>query len=339
MRTDELWRAISDREAEEDLERGDGLMYGVAPWTARKALADEIPLGVAGHAVLAGERLEFVEAGSVVHAVFDLDPSETFPATEVLGFTGTGFAPAVPRGLAGSAVATVAGDEAELTAAGETTTLITLQQTMSVSASVFEDPGGKGQGLIFFSGTAEAGATITFDPSGANLVYPEVDVPSADGEWTNGATAGESATNFTAAVAADTRPGKVWQAFEGAAAGSVWIHFPVGDAGNVAITTTSAGNITTGGGTGNGRDAAGRRLAAVIQLVTAHLDQLSTWEIILPFAPDFWGLQARDALGVVVTYDLTVVINTTPDRLTITASNPAQVNIDDEVHIIVMGDA
>jgi hypothetical protein len=187
----------------------------------------------------------------------------------------------------------------------------------------------------FNTGAAEAACSITV----GGVVYQEADVAvAATGVWTNGATAATSATSFAAAINGDTRAAVPMTATVAAAGESVFLTWDaVGTAGNVTISTTSAGNVTVENSHG-GLAAGRRRIYAVNYVVTAQ-DVLAAQIVIpLPFAPISWIENAKSTAGLLKAHTGLVTVGTAPNRISIDNSAGAtHLAATDVVHLVVTG--
>ena len=181
--------------------------------------------------------------------------------------------------------------------------------------SLINFPGNMATAVIDFNATGEAGMKVTIN----NVDYQEADVAVvANGVWTNGASAANSATSLAAAINGDTRATVPFTAFLSADGNSVIITWDtVGTAGNVTITTTSAANCTVENSTG-GSNVGIKQIVIINRIVTAQ-DVLSLeTNIPLPFVPTKILVNYFDADG--------VLLSTITDKASIQA-NPNRVRV------------
>lgn len=188
--------------------------------------------------------------------------------------------------------------------------------------------------IDFNTGAAEAGCKITID----GVDYQEADAADApNGVWTNGASAADSCASFLAALNGDTRnDGSPFTGVASAAAHSVILTADAaGTAGNVNITTTSAGNITVENAHG-GVDAGIKQIYAVSQAVTAQDALAAEVNIALPFAPTAWVLGLFDATGVVNPTTWLATVETAPNRIRIASDGATALVAGDVVQLWAM---
>jgi hypothetical protein len=192
---------------------------------------------------------------------------------------------------------------------------VALAATATQMNSLIRYPGAMAMAVVDFNNTGEAAMKITID----GVDYQEADLADApNGVWTNGASAADSATSFAAAVNGDTRAAVPFTAIVNAGGGSVILMAKAaGVAGNVVITTTSAGNCTVENATG-GAAAGIKQMVIVDRVVTAQDVLAEEVNIPLPFTPTKILVNYFDANG--------VLLGTITDKASIQAA-PARVRV------------
>lgn len=170
---------------------------------------------------------------------------------------------------------------------------------------------------IDFNLTGEAASTITID----GVVYTEADTADLpNGVWTNGASAADSAASLIAAINGDTRATVPFTAVADVSGAGVWLIWDnIGAAGNVTITTTSAGAITVQDSTG-GADVAEKKHINLTHTVNTQELLSGGFDIPLPFTPTGFHVAAFSAAGAPVYFTDTVEIIATPARLRFTTA-------------------
>ena len=189
-----------------------------------------------------------------------------------------------------------------------------------VSATSSADPvqesvdfaGTMASAYIDFSAAGEAGMKVTIN----GVDYQEADtaVP-ANGVWTNGASAANSAASLIAAINGDARAPVPFTAKADASGDGVWLFWDEpGTHGNVTISETSAANCTVQNATGGA--AAGRKNVTFVKHVVNTQELLSgAVEIPLPFVPGGWIVQAYSSTGAPIAFTNLVTAQTAPNRL------------------------
>lgn len=162
------------------------------------------------------------------------------------------------------------------------------------------DPGRIAVGRVDFSATGTAAVVVTV----GTQTYTEVDVPtSTDGEWTNGASAANSATSLAAGINDDTRAGNDYAAV--VSGGTVFIVARVpGVAGNVTVSDDQAqpdANENLVGGV----DASVKQELTILHTVTAEEADAVEVIIPLPFDVDFFEFHLYDANGGILATEIT----------------------------------
>ena len=192
--------------------------------------------------------------------------------------------------------------------------------SFDVSATSSTDPvqdsvdfaGTMASAYIDFSAAGEAGMKVTIN----GVDYQEADtaVP-ANGVWTNGASAANSAASLIAAINGDARAPVPFTAKDDASGDGVWLFWDEpGTHGNVTILETSAANCTVQNATGGA--AAGRKNVTFVKHVVNTQELLSgAVEIPLPFTPGGWTVQAYSSTGAPIAFTNLVTAQTAPNRL------------------------
>ncbi len=192
------------------------------------------------------------------------------------------------------------------------------------------DPGKPAVAVIDFNtGAAEAGCKVTI----GGVDYAEKDAPDATkGEWTNGASAADSATSFAAGVNGKT--GGLWTAVRSAAGESVIIQAKTpGAGGNVEITTDSAARVTVENAHG-GAAAAQRKLVIIRQAVTDQDILADEVNVPLPGAPAGWSVQCRDADGGLKAATWRAAAQTAPNRIRLVKNGATDLVATDVVEVV-----
>ena len=193
-----------------------------------------------------------------------------------------------------------------------------------------EHPGTPAAAYIDFNNTAEAGMAVTID----GVVYLEADtaVP-ANGVWTNGASAANSATSLIAAINGDTRAPVPFTAVADVSGAGVWLFWDeVGEAGNITISESSAANCTVQNSTG-GTDAGKRNVVNIKHTVTTQELLSGAVEIPLPFAPAGYNINAFSATGAPIYFTNLVTVQTAPDRIRLTTNGATALANTNVVHL------
>jgi len=199
------------------------------------------------------------------------------------------------------------------------------------------DAGAPAVAIIDFNtGAAEAACSVTIN----GVIYLEADIAvPANGVWTNGATAANSATSFAAAVNGDTRATAIpATAVVSPATHSVMLIWDAaGVAGNVAISTTSAARITVENAHG-GLDSARRAIYAVTYVVTAQ-DVLNTAICIpVPFQPRAVIENAKTAARLAIAHTGLVTVAAAPNRIMIdNTAGATHLAATDVVNLVILG--
>ena len=189
--------------------------------------------------------------------------------------------------------------------------------------------------IDFNTGAAEAGCKVTIN--GVEYLEADPAVP-ANGVWTNGATAANSATSFVAAVNGDTRAAVPFTAVISPAGHSVMLVWDsVGTAGNVTITTDSAARVTVENSHG-GLEPARRPILALRYVVTAQ-DVLNTAICIpVPFTPRAVIENAKTTAGLLKAHTGLVTIAASPARIMIdNTAGATHLAATDVVDLVILG--
>ena len=184
--------------------------------------------------------------------------------------------------------------------------------TFQAAASLtrYENPGRGAVGTTAFTGTGTPAVIITV---GA-VTYPEKDAPTVTlGEWTNGSSSSDSATNLTAAINGDTRNGGGNSYAAVASTGTVSIMaLAVGTAGNVTVSDDQAQPSISENLIG-GEAATTKQMVTIEHTVTAA--EAAEDEVVIPLSFDatFHSWTLYDSSGAIKS-------DVTDDGLTVDAS-------------------
>ncbi len=200
---------------------------------------------------------------------------------------------------------------------------------------LLSNPGVRALAVIDFNTTGEAAADITI----GGVSFTEADTEDfVNGTWTNGASAADSATSLNDAVNGDTRQSKpnVSSFLSDAGDSVIVVADRPGTAGNLAVTTDSAGAVTVENMHGGGE--AGRMKAVVVDYVVTAQDVLADEvNIPLPFTPAGFVVNARTTAGVIDAVTVEAAMQASPDRLRLNFAGATDPVAGDIVHAIVWG--
>lgn len=200
---------------------------------------------------------------------------------------------------------------------------------------LLSNPGVRALAVIDFNTTGEAAADITI----GGVSFTEADTEDfVNGTWTNGASATDSATSLNDAVNGDTRQSKpnVSSFLSDAGDSVIVVAARPGTAGNLAVTTDSAGAVTVENMHGGGE--AGRMKAVVVDYVVTAQDVLADEvNIPLPFTPTGFVVNARTTAGVIDAVTVEAAMQASPDRLRLNFAGATDPVAGDIVHAIVWG--
>lgn len=190
----------------------------------------------------------------------------------------------------------------------------------ATATNLTKDYGSIAHAYIDFNGAGEAGMLITL----AGIEYQEADTAdAANGVWTNGTSAAESAASLIAAINGDTRTAVPYTAVADSSGDGVWVFADAaGSAYNATITTDSASNCTVEN-LMMGEDP--KTLKVFSHVHTVGTQELLSGEVQIPtpFAPDMVQITAYDSDGAILAYTDQVTIGTEPDRIIITITGAA----------------
>ncbi len=201
--------------------------------------------------------------------------------------------------------ALIADDQFTLTLMNSLMTAGALADDRLVS-SIVKEPGHIAQGVLDFAAVATPAVTVTI---GA-VTYLEADAPTVtDGEWTNGATANDSAVNLAAGINGDTRNAGGPSYAAVVLTDTVFVFaLAVGTAGNVAMSVSAGEPVVIENMIG-GTAAAVKQQAHILHVVTAAEVAVSGTApevlIPLPFDADFFSWQVLDSTGGVYATEIT----------------------------------
>jgi len=200
---------------------------------------------------------------------------------------------------------------------------------------LLSNPGVRALAVIDFNATGEAAANITF----GGVSFTEADTEDfANGKWTNGASAANSATSLNDAINGDTRQNKPnVSSFLSVVGDSVVVVADrSGVAGNLAVTTDSAGAITVENLHG-GADATRKKAVVVDYVVTAQDVLADEVNIPVPFTPTGFVVNARTTAGVIDAVTVEATMQASPDRLRLNFAGATDPVAGDILHAIVWG--
>lgn len=193
------------------------------------------------------------------------------------------------------------------------------------------NPGVRAVGVIDFSDVGTAGKAIVI----GGVSYTEADTAdAANGVWTNGASAANSATSLAAAINGDTRPGKPKVSAVVSAAGDsvIVVADEVGSAYEYTIALGS-GMLTATVEDMHDSQKDGRRMLWTVEYTVTAQDVLADEiNIPLPYAPDGWSLIFYNASGTILATQptATTTVESSPTRIRINfagATDPAATNV------------
>lgn len=188
--------------------------------------------------------------------------------------------------------------------------------------------------IDFNTGAAEAGCKITI----GGVDYQEADtaVP-ANGVWTNGASAANSAASFKAAVNGDTRAPVPFTAVSDVSGDGCWLFWDAVGETNPNITTTSVARVTVPTAATGGLNPEQKKLWNCWHTVTTQELLSGAIEIPLPFSVESIIIQVRSATGAPKYITSLITIQPDPIRVRI-ATNGATNAVDtDIIHVILVG--
>jgi len=200
-------------------------------------------------------------------------------------------------------------------------------------SSLRRNPGTMAMAFIDFNtGAGEAGMAVTIN----GVVYQEADAEDfPNGVWTNGASQADSATSLIAAINGDTRAAVPFTAVADTSGDGVMLFWDsVGTAGNVTISTTSAGNCTVQNSTG-GAAAAIKQTCTIVHTVNTQELLSGAVEIPVPFTPTHVQLTAYTSAGVPIALTNQMTIGTAPARIILTTAGVTALANTDVVHLTV----
>jgi hypothetical protein len=143
------------------------------------------------------------------------------------------------------------------------------------------------------------------------------------GQWAYGGSPGASATNLAAAINGDTRNGGAsYYTALVTGAGSTTVKVfttTVGDPATTTVTRTGGAQPATLEGFAGGV-AAGLKRASIFNHTVTTIDVSGTFifDVALPFAPTAWDVTVRDSTGAYKQVVDKFVLNTSPNRITVT---------------------
>lgn len=193
-------------------------------------------------------------------------------------------------------------------------------------------PGQNAVGVVDFGGAAEAGATVTI----GGTVYTEADTEDFEnGIFTNGANAAASATSFASAVNDDTREGnpEITAFVSDAGDSVVLIADNPGTAGNLAVSTDSATNVTVED-MHDGKEPGRKKIAVGDYTVTAQDVLADEINIGLPFVASGAIVNLRTSTGETDAATFLATTETSPNRLQLNFGGATDPVAGDIVHYV-----
>ena len=187
---------------------------------------------------------------------------------------------------------------------------------------------------IDFNATAEAGCKITI--GGVDYQEADVAVP-ANGVWTNGASAANSATSLIAAINGDTRAPVPFTAVADVSGAGVWIFWDEVGETNPNITTTSVANVTVPEAATGGLDQGTKKVWNAWHTVTAQELLSGAVEIPLPFSVESLSINAYSATGAPIYFTDLVSFEPDPVRVRIKTNGATNLADTDIVHLVLIG--
>lgn len=172
-----------------------------------------------------------------------------------------------------------------------------------LASFLVKNPGVIAHGLVDFNAVSDAANTVTI---GA-VTYLEADAPTVtNGEWTNGASATDSATSLAAGINGDTRNagGPSYAAIQ--VGTSVWLFaLAIGTAGNVAVSHDTGADPDVEESLIDGAAAAVKQTVQIQHAVTAEEAVQVQVLIPLPFDAAFFEWHVYDATGGILATEVT----------------------------------
>ena len=191
-------------------------------------------------------------------------------------------------------------------------------------------PGAVAVGKVKFGAVGDGDVTVGV------IVYDWDASPDATvGEWTEGATPDDSATNLAAAINGDLRNSSGPYYAATADGDTVYIYaLAAGTAGNVAITRAAAEPATMENLVGGLAPAAKKQILMNYTVTALDVDTAVLVNVPLPFAPAKFVVQIRTSTGLprVDVTDL-FTTGTVPNRIVATAAGGTHLVAGDTLHI------
>jgi hypothetical protein len=188
--------------------------------------------------------------------------------------------------------------------------------------------------IDFNTGAAEAGCKITI--GGVDYQEADVAVP-ANGVWTNGASAANSAASFKAAVNGDTRAPVPFTAVSDLSGDGCWLFWDAVGETNPDITTTSAARVTVPESATGGLNPVMKKVWNCWHTVTSQELLSGAIEIPLPFSVESIVAQVRSATGAPKYITSLITIEPDPVRLRIRTNGATNAADTDVIHVILVG--
>ena len=259
---------------------------------ATKIAADAIPDSAAVVKIISPDAFDSA-------ALIDVIADDSFDEATVLALFAAGAL------TEANLTALIADDQFTLTLMNSLMTAGALADDRLVS-SIVKEPGHVAQGILDFAAVATPAVTVTI---GA-VTYLEADAPTVtDGEWTNGASANDSAVNLAAGINGDTRNAGGPSYAAVVLTNTVFVFaLAVGTAGNVAMSVSAGEPVVIENMIG-GTAAAVKQQAHILHVVTAAEVAVSGTApevlIPLPFDADFFSWQVYDSTGGIYATEIT----------------------------------
>ena len=210
----------------------------------------------------------------------------------------------------------------------EETDAFVLSETSAANCTVYQAR------YLLFSGVGAPGTSIAL----GGFIFNEDD-PAAPttGVWTNGASAGDSATSLIAAINGDTRTSIPFTAVAGAGA-DLWLSQDVAGVQAASVNITAASSSCTVENMTGGADSEVKKIVNITHTVTANELLSGHIDFPIPFLPESWQVQAFTSAGAPVYFTDLVTWEASPTNIIRIATDGAtNIAVTNTVHLVVIG--